>query len=53
VIMDFGRIVAEGSPAELTARYRQPHLEAVFLHLTGHGLDGDARARIEAVGGPS
>jgi ABC-type multidrug transport system ATPase subunit len=42
VIMDFGRIVAEGSPAELTARYRQPHLEAVFLHLTGHGLEESA-----------
>jgi lipooligosaccharide transport system ATP-binding protein len=50
VIMDFGRIVAEGSPAELTARYRQPHLEAVFLHLTGHGLDGDGRAAVEALG---
>ena len=50
VIMDFGRIVAEGSPAELTARYRQPHLEAVFLHLTGHGLDGYGRARLEALG---
>ncbi|MFL5819976.1 MAG: ABC transporter ATP-binding protein [Solirubrobacteraceae bacterium] len=50
VIMDFGRIVAEGSPAELTARYRQPHLEAVFLHLTGHGLDGDGRPRASALG---
>jgi lipooligosaccharide transport system ATP-binding protein len=39
VIMDFGRIVAEGSPRELTERYEQPHLEAVFLHLTGHRLD--------------
>ena len=38
VIMDQGRIVAHGSPSELTARYEQPHLEAVFLHLTGHGL---------------
>jgi lipooligosaccharide transport system ATP-binding protein len=39
VIMDYGRIVAQGSPAELTERYEQPHLEAVFLHLTGHRLD--------------
>jgi lipooligosaccharide transport system ATP-binding protein len=39
VIMDFGRIVAQGSPDELTRRYEQPHLEAVFLHLTGHELD--------------
>jgi lipooligosaccharide transport system ATP-binding protein len=39
VIMDLGRIVAQGSPAELTQRYAQPHLEAVFLHITGHELD--------------
>jgi lipooligosaccharide transport system ATP-binding protein len=41
VIMDFGRIVAEGAPAELVERYEQPHLEAVFLHLTGHELDAE------------
>ena len=40
VIMDVGRIVDEGPPGELTARHRQPDLEGVFLHLTGHGLDG-------------
>jgi ABC-2 type transport system ATP-binding protein len=39
VIMDAGRIVDEGAPGELTARHRQPDLEGVFLHLTGHGLD--------------
>ena len=39
VIMDVGRIVDEGPPGELTARHRQPDLEGVFLHLTGHGLD--------------
>jgi lipooligosaccharide transport system ATP-binding protein len=39
VIMDGGRIVDEGAPDELTARHRQPDLEGVFLHLTGHGLD--------------
>jgi lipooligosaccharide transport system ATP-binding protein len=39
VIMDLGRIVAQGSPDELTARYEQPHLEAVFLHITGRELD--------------
>ena len=40
VIMDRGRIVDEGTPAELTARHAQPDLEGVFLHPTGHGLDG-------------
>jgi lipooligosaccharide transport system ATP-binding protein len=39
VVMDAGRIVDEGAPHELTARHRQPDLEGVFLHLTGHGLD--------------
>jgi lipooligosaccharide transport system ATP-binding protein len=39
VIMDAGKIVVEGTPAELTARHRQTDLEGVFLALTGHGLD--------------
>jgi lipooligosaccharide transport system ATP-binding protein len=39
VIMDRGRIVAEGTPGALVARYRQRDLEGVFLHLTGHRLD--------------
>jgi lipooligosaccharide transport system ATP-binding protein len=39
VVMDRGRIVDEGAPAELTVRHGQPDLEGVFLHLTGHGLD--------------
>jgi lipooligosaccharide transport system ATP-binding protein len=39
VIMDAGRIVDEGPPAELTERHGQRDLEGVFLHVTGHGLD--------------
>lgn len=46
VIMDHGKIVAEGAPAELVARHapdaamlgRRPTLEDVFLRLTGHKL---------------
>jgi lipooligosaccharide transport system ATP-binding protein len=38
VIMDGGRIVAEGSPAELLERFGEPSLEAVFLQITGHSL---------------
>jgi lipooligosaccharide transport system ATP-binding protein len=38
VIMDYGSIVAEGSPAELRERYREDTLEGVFLHITGHSL---------------
>jgi lipooligosaccharide transport system ATP-binding protein len=40
VIMDRGRIVDAGPPAELTARHGQADLEGVFLALTGHGLGG-------------
>jgi lipooligosaccharide transport system ATP-binding protein len=38
VIMDYGRIVAEGSPEELRGRYGEETLEGVFLHITGHSL---------------
>jgi lipooligosaccharide transport system ATP-binding protein len=38
VIMDGGRIVAEGAPAFLRRRYGQETLEGVFLELTGHSL---------------
>jgi lipooligosaccharide transport system ATP-binding protein len=38
VIMDSGRIVAEGAPAELRERYGEDSLEGVFLQITGHAL---------------
>ena len=38
VIMDQGRIVAEGAPAELLRRYGKDSLEEVFLEITGHTL---------------
>jgi lipooligosaccharide transport system ATP-binding protein len=38
VIMDEGRIVACGSPAELRERYGEDSLEGVFLQITGHSL---------------
>jgi lipooligosaccharide transport system ATP-binding protein len=38
VIMDHGRIVAEGAPEELVERYGEPTLEGVFLQITGHRL---------------
>jgi lipooligosaccharide transport system ATP-binding protein len=38
VIMDAGRIVTEGAPAELRERYREDSLEGVFLEVTGHAL---------------
>jgi lipooligosaccharide transport system ATP-binding protein len=39
VIMDRGRVVAEGTPAQLTERYEQPNLEGVFLAIAGRSLD--------------
>jgi lipooligosaccharide transport system ATP-binding protein len=38
VIMDDGRIVTEGTPAELRERYGEGSLEGVFLKITGHAL---------------
>ena len=40
VIMDAGRIVAEGAPDDLTERFGEDDLERVFLAATGHGLAG-------------
>jgi ABC-2 type transport system ATP-binding protein len=37
-VMDHGRIIAEGPPAELIAHYRCADLEEVFLQLTGRTL---------------
>lgn len=43
-VMDHGRIIAEGSPAELKSEYHTDSLDAVFLGLTGRQLrdTGDA-----------
>jgi lipooligosaccharide transport system ATP-binding protein len=38
LIMDRGKIVAEGTPAELLERYGESSLEGVFLQITGHSL---------------
>jgi lipooligosaccharide transport system ATP-binding protein len=37
-IMDHGKIVASGTPADLLERYVQPNLEGVFIEITGRGL---------------
>jgi lipooligosaccharide transport system ATP-binding protein len=37
-IMDHGKIVEAGSPAELLERFGQPNLEGVFIEITGRGL---------------
>jgi ABC-2 type transport system ATP-binding protein len=38
VFMSRGRVVADGSPAEVTARFGRGRLEEVFLHLAGNDL---------------
>jgi lipooligosaccharide transport system ATP-binding protein len=38
VIMESGRIVAEGTPPQLLERFGQDSLEGVFLEITGHSL---------------
>jgi lipooligosaccharide transport system ATP-binding protein len=38
-IMDRGRVVAQGTPEELTARYGEADLEGVFLAITGRELE--------------
>jgi lipooligosaccharide transport system ATP-binding protein len=38
VIMDAGRIVAEGAPRDLLERYGERNLEGVFLQIAGHAL---------------
>ena len=37
-VVDNGKIIEQGTPAELKERYEQPNLEGVFLELTGHAL---------------
>jgi lipooligosaccharide transport system ATP-binding protein len=37
-VVDNGKIIEAGAPADLKERYEQPNLEGVFLELTGHGL---------------
>ncbi len=41
VLLDAGRIVAEGTPAEVTARAGTSTLEEAFVVITGHDLDAD------------
>ena len=38
-IMDLGRVVAQGSPAELRAEFGVPALEDVFTAATGHEIE--------------
>src|SRR2546423_14241281 len=39
LMMDGGRVLADGTPGELSTRYDAPSLEDVFMHLTGKRLE--------------
>jgi ABC-2 type transport system ATP-binding protein len=47
-VLHHGRIVAEGSPAELKARVASDSLDDVYLTLTGTGIDSESGADSEA-----
>jgi ABC-2 type transport system ATP-binding protein len=38
-IMDFGKLVAQGTPAELREQFAAPNLDEVFTLATGHTID--------------
>jgi ABC-2 type transport system ATP-binding protein len=40
-IIDHGRLIALGTPTELTAKYNARNLEEVFIQLTGRNIRGD------------
>jgi len=44
LMMDGGRVLADGSPAELCSRHGGATLEDVFMHLTGKTLEAEEEA---------
>jgi ABC-2 type transport system ATP-binding protein len=48
-IMDFGRLVEMGEPAELLARNASESLEEVFAAVTGHSIDETQEGRLSDV----
>ena len=41
LMMDGGRVLADGTPQELCRRFEAPTLEEVFMHLTGKTLEAE------------
>ena len=41
IMPDQGAALADGTPDELCARFAQPNLEEVFMHLSGKSLEED------------
>jgi ABC-2 type transport system ATP-binding protein len=49
LMMDGGRVLADGTPAELREQFAAATLEDVFMHLTGKTLEAEEEEP-EAVG---
>ena len=41
IMLDYGKVLADGTPAELCERFGQPDLEEVFMQLSGRSLAED------------
>jgi ABC-2 type transport system ATP-binding protein len=48
-IMDLGRLVEQGAPAEVRARHGLESLEEVFTAVTGHSIDQEKEGRLSDV----
>lgn len=48
LMMDQGRVLADGSPQELCRLYGAPSLEDVFMHLTGKSFEDEDKEEAEA-----
>jgi ABC-2 type transport system ATP-binding protein len=48
LMMDGGRVLADGSPSELRERYEAATLEDVFMHLTGKAFANEELEEVEA-----
>jgi ABC-2 type transport system ATP-binding protein len=48
LMMDRGRVLADGSPQDLCREYGVASLEDVFMHLTGKTFEQEDRDEVEA-----
>ncbi len=46
VMLDHGRVLADGTPNELCHRFSQPNLEEVFMQLSGRSLEEDQEEEV-------
>jgi ABC-2 type transport system ATP-binding protein len=46
IMLDHGKMLDDGTPAELCRRHQQPNLEEVFMHLSGRSLEEDEEEEV-------